>query len=187
MPPRLKASASGTSVKVSWGAAAANGATVTGYRVTWTPSGGGRAGSANRVGSSRSMTVSGLERGKTYRITVAAQNAAGRGSAATRSVSVPRAARSLTVSRGGSTTHGSCKPPKCAWIRVVMRGYAPNTSYKIDVFSSEWGNFNPGARLSTDASGTLIVSDRFAFGGVGQRVWVTAGGLESNHYLWPSG
>ena len=52
---------------------------------------------------------------------------------------------------------------------------------------SAWGNFNPGARLSTDASGTLIVSDRFAFGGVGQRVWVTAGGLESNHYLWPSG
>jgi hypothetical protein len=187
MPPRLRASASGTSVKISWGAAAANGATVTGYRVTWTPSGGGKAGSSSRAGSSRSMTASGLERGKTYRITVAAQNAAGRGSAATRNVTVPRAARSLTVSRGSSTTHGDCEPPKCAWIRVVMRGFAPNTSYKIDVFSSDWGNFNPGARLSTDASGTLIVSDRFAFGGVGQRVWVTAGGLESNHYLWPSG
>jgi hypothetical protein len=67
-----------------------------------------------------------------------------------------------------------------------MRGYAPNTSYKIDVFSDA-GYTNPGARLSTDASGTLIVSDRFAFGGVGDRVWATAGGLESNHYLWPSG
>jgi hypothetical protein len=188
MPPRLTVSASGTSIKISWGAAAANGAAVTGYRVTWTPSGGGTAGSSTRTGSSRSMTVSNLERGKTYRITVAAQNSAGRGSAATRSVTVPRAARSITASRGSSTTHGTdCGPPECAWIHVVMRGFAPNTSYQIDVFSSEWGNFNPGARLSTDASGTLIVSDRFAFGGVGQRVWVTAGGLESNHYLWPSG
>jgi hypothetical protein len=188
MPRGLAASAQGANIRVSWRAAAANGATVTGYRVTWTPASGGGGGTANRSGGSRSITLTGLTRGVSYRITVAAQNSAGRGAAATARATVPRPARSVTVSRGRTTSHADdCTPPDCAYVRVEMRGFAPNRSYQIEVFSSEWGNFNPGARLRTDRSGTLIVTDRFPFNGVGQRVWVTVDGLESNHYRWPRG
>ncbi|MCA2218170.1 fibronectin type III domain-containing protein [Jidongwangia harbinensis] len=188
MPRGLAASAQGTTIRVTWRAAAANGAAVTGYRVTWTAASGGGGGTVNRSGGSRSATLTGLTRGVSYRITVAAQNSAGRGAAATTRATVPRPARSVTVSRGRTTSHSDdCTPPDCAYIRVEMRGFAPNRSYQIEVFSSEWGNFNPGARLRTDRSGTLIVSDRFPFNGVGQRVWVTVDGLESNHYRWPRG
>ncbi|MFV2115765.1 fibronectin type III domain-containing protein [Micromonospora sp. LOL_025] len=188
MPPGLRVSASGTSIQVRWGAAAANGATVSGYQVTWARVSGGGGGSAARAGSSRSMTITGLTRGTAYRVTVSARNAAGTGSPASARVTVPAAAGpSVTVSRGAETSYGGCKPPDCHFVRVVLTGFAPNTSYKIDIFASEWGNFNPGARLSTDSKGSLVVSDRFPFHGVGQRVWVTAGGRESNHYLWPEG
>ncbi|MFY1688270.1 fibronectin type III domain-containing protein [Plantactinospora sp. WMMB782] len=188
MPPRLRVTASGTSVQVKWGAAAANGATVSGYRVTWARVSGGGGGSSSRAGSSRGMTITGLTRGTAYRVTVAARNSAGTGSPASARVTVPAAATpSITVSRGAETSYGDCERPDCHFVRVVLTGFKPNTSYKIDIFSSSWGNFNPGARLSTDGRGSLVVSDRFPFEGVGQRVWVTAGGVESNHYLWPRG
>jgi hypothetical protein len=134
------------------------------------------------------MTVTGLSRGTAYRVTVAARNSAGTGSPASVRVTVPAApGPSVTVSRGAATTWDDCGPPDCHYVKVVLTGFTPNTSYKIDIFASDWGNFNPGARLSTDERGALVVDDRFPFHGVGQRVWVTVGGRESNHYLWPQG
>jgi outer membrane biosynthesis protein TonB len=184
MPPGMKATVSGTSVTVSWRAAAANGATVTGYLVTWTPSAGGTGGSSTRPGASRSMTVTGLREGTSYRITVAAQNSAGRGTAATRSVTIPKPGPRITVSQGADTVHEpDCGPPDCAWTKVVMRGFKPNTDYDVNVYSDDWGEYN-GARLSTDSTGTLIVSDRFAAAPVNQHVWAIVDGVESNHYFW---
>jgi hypothetical protein len=192
MPPGLTASVQGANIRVTWRAAKANGATVTGYRVSWTPASGGGAGSDDRAGSSRSMTISGPTRGVSYKITVSAQNSAGRGSAATTRITVPRPKPTVRVSRGAGVDHAEdCQRPECAWTRVEMRGFAPNSRYKINPWSSAWDQWNGGARLTTDSNGTLIVDDRFAFGGVGQTVWVVIQGpgvddLESNHYLWRS-
>ncbi|MFG1608400.1 fibronectin type III domain-containing protein [Actinoplanes sp. NPDC049265] len=185
IPSGLKATVSGGSIKVTWNAANANGSAVTGYRVTWS---GGSSGNRTVSGGSRSATLSGLTRGKTYRITVAAQNAGGRGAAAsTRVVLPPATTRSVTVSRGDPAQHGDdCNPPECAYIKVVMRGFKPKTSYQIDVYSRDWGNFNPGAALSTDDKGNLTVSHHFPYNGTGGPVWVVVDGLESNHVSWPS-
>ncbi|GLY97611.1 hypothetical protein Acsp02_48650 [Actinoplanes sp. NBRC 103695] len=183
-PPGLRATASGSTITVSWKAATANGATVGGYRVTWS---GGSSGSRTVGGGSRQTKLTGLTRGKTYRITVAAQNSAGRGTAASTSIRLPApaATRSVTVSRGGPAEHGDdCVAPDCRFIKVVVRGFPPNTDVDIDVFSEDWGDFNPGAHRNTDDKGNLTVDDRFPYNGTGGAVWVTANGLESNHVSW---
>jgi hypothetical protein len=190
LPPSARARADGDTIVVSWDAAAPNGATVTGYRVTWAPASSGGGESATRSGTSRSATLTGITKGVAYRITVAAENSAGRGPAATVRATVPKPApaRTITVSRGETTSHDDdCLPPECAFIRVEMRGFEPNTKYQLEPYSSGWGNFNPGARLSTDADGNLTARHRFPFNGVGQRVWVVVEGLESNRLLWTAG
>jgi hypothetical protein len=187
MPPNLKATGGNGTIVVSWGAAAGNGAAVSGYRVAWAPTSGSGGGSATQPGGARSMTITGLTRGAMYRITVTAQNSAGRGSPATVQATVPAPARSVTVSRGSDTTYGdSCHAPDCAFMRVVMRGFKPNTSYTILPHSSEWYDYNPGTTLNTDRNGNLTFED-FPFDAVGQQVWVTVDGVESNRHLWRAG
>jgi hypothetical protein len=187
MPPNLKATAGNGNIVVNWGAAAGNGAAVSGYGVAWAPASGSGGGSATQPGSARSMTITGLTRGVTYRITVTAQNSAGRGTPATVRATVPLPARSVTVSRASATTYENlCHAPDCAFMKVVMRGFKPNTSYKILPHSSEWYDYNPGTTLRTDRNGNLTFED-FPFDAVGQQVWVTVDGVESNRYLWRAG
>ncbi|MFC6022199.1 fibronectin type III domain-containing protein [Plantactinospora solaniradicis] len=187
MPRNARATAQGADLRLTWGAATANGAAVSGYQVTWAPAAGGTSRSATRPASARSMTITGLTRGVAYRITVAARNSAGRGSPATVRATVPPPPRTVTVSRGSDTTYEDlCDAPDCAFMRVVMRGFSPNTNYSIKPHSDEWPNYNPGTTLRTDAKGNLSFED-FPFDDVGQHVWVTVGGVESNHYLWRAG
>jgi hypothetical protein len=187
MPPQARARVSGGTIVVSWGAAAANGASVSGYRVSWAPASGGASKTVNRSGGSRSASLTGITKGVAYRITVAAENSAGRGPAATVRATVPKPApsRTLTVSRGETTTHEpDCLPPECAYIQVAMRGFKPNTDYDITPYSSAHGNFNPGARLTTNSEGNLTARHRFPYNGIGDRVWVVVDGQTSNRLLW---
>lgn len=179
LPPGLRATVSGGNIRVSWGAAKENGSAVTGYRVTWS---GGSSGSRTVGRNTRSTTLSGLTRAKNYKITVAAQNAAGRGTAASTRVLLPAAAtsRSVRVSRGGGTTHSpDCNRPDCAWIKTEIRGFPPNSSMDIDIYSSRWGRFN-GVKLTTNEKGYLMVDDRFAYNGSGGTIWATVNGVSSN-------
>jgi hypothetical protein len=176
-PSGVNAVAGTGSVVVNWGAAVDNGAPVTAYHVTW--GGGGLSFAAG----DRSATISGLAGGTAYTITVVAENRVGRGPGASASAT-PRSSRTITVSRGASTTTGTCKAPDCAYPRIELRGFEPNTAYKITPYASEWGRTNVGAELSTNGEGTLVVDDRFPFSGDGQTFWVTAGGVESNRYYW---
>jgi hypothetical protein len=186
MPPNLRASVQGGNVLVTWSAAAANGAAVSGYHITWARVSGGGGGSTTRPGGARSYAISGLTRGVAYRITVAAQNSAGRGSPATVSATVP-VTRTATVSRGRAESFGqSCVAPDCALMRVQLRGFKPNTSYQVTPYSNHESYTNPGAARTTDGNGNLTF-EAFHFGIVGARVWVVVDGVESNHYLWEAG
>jgi len=187
LPPRARARVSGGDIVLSWDAAPANGAVVTGYLVTWAPAAGGDSQSVTRPGEARSAALTGLTQGVSYRITVAADNSAGRGPAATVRATVPKppARRTITVSRGETTTHKpDCLPPECAYIQVELRGFAPNTGYQITPWSSEHGNFNPGARLTTDAEGNLTARHRFPYNGIDDTVWVVVDGQRSNRLVW---
>ncbi|MEE6258196.1 fibronectin type III domain-containing protein [Plantactinospora sonchi] len=186
MPPSLRAAAQGDGLRVSWGAAAANGASVTRYRITWQRTGGGSS-SATRSGGTRSITLTGLTAGAAYRITVVAENSAGRGTPATARANAPTPPRTVTVSRGSDTTYrDDCHAPDCGYMRIVMRGFRPNTDYHVRPSSDEWPNYNPGATRRTDGNGNLTFED-FPFDAVGQRVWVTVDGVRSNRFLWPEG
>ncbi|WP_309114275.1 fibronectin type III domain-containing protein [Saccharothrix sp.] len=176
-PSGVTATPGSGSAVVTWGPAADNGAPVTAYHVTW--NGGG----LTVPGSQRSATVNGLADGTAYTFTVVAENRVGRGPGAS-AQATPRRVPTITVTRGKDTTTDSCRAPDCAFIHIEMRGFAPNTSYEIIPYASEWGRVNPGVTLTTDAEGTQIVDDRFPFSGDGQTVWVVAGGVESNRYYW---
>ncbi|MFE9207268.1 fibronectin type III domain-containing protein [Micromonospora sp. NPDC007230] len=187
MPANLKASAQGANLRVTWSAAAANGASVSAYRISWQRTSGGGGGSATRAGSARSITLSGLTRGVAYRITVVAQNSAGRGTPAAVRATVPLPPPTVTVSRGSDTTYQDrCDAPDCAFFRIVLRGFEPNTAYLIKPDSDRWPDFNPGATRRTDDNGNLTFED-FPFDSVGARVWVTVDGVRSNRFLWPAG
>ncbi|TDQ00958.1 fibronectin type III domain protein [Labedaea rhizosphaerae] len=95
-PGGVSATAGSASATVRWSGASANGAAVTGYHVTWRSSVGG--GSRDVDGGSRSVTVSGLRNGVRYTFSVTAQNDAGRGAAASASVTPVGAASAPQVS-----------------------------------------------------------------------------------------
>jgi hypothetical protein len=161
---------------------------VTAYHVTWAPVSGGAGGSSRLGGGARSTSVPGLTRGVAYQFTVAAENSAGRGSPAQARATLPAPTRTATVSRGPATTYGdSCGPPGCHFMHIELRGFAPNTSYKVIPHSSTKYDYNPGGRHRTDSQGVMIFND-YPFSGAGQSIWVTVEGtgVESNRYVWPA-
>jgi hypothetical protein len=82
-PRNVGATAADGSVTVSWAAAADNGARITAYRLSWP------GGSATAAGSARRATLGGLANGKSYVVTVAAENRAGRGPGASAKAAIP--------------------------------------------------------------------------------------------------
>lgn len=183
----VSAQLQGANASVSWSAAADNGAAVSSYRVSWSPSSGAGAGSTSSPGSARSATITGLRAGIRYAITVVAVNSAGSGAPASTSVQRPAApTRSISLSRGGPTTGKDCPAPDCAWMHVVLHGFAPNTKFDVDPHSSDPNYTNPGSGQRTDANGTVDF-EAFYFAQVGNQAWVTADGVKSNVITWQAG
>jgi Fibronectin type III domain len=186
LPPGLTATPQGANVLIRWGAAAANGAAVTAYHVSWSPA--TSAGSAaTQAGGARSMVLSGLVPGRSYTVTVVAQNSAGRGAPARVQAVVPvQQTRSITVSRGTTESYGdTCKAPQCGKMRIVARGFEPNKTYQFNPHASVTYS-NPGSAQKTDREGNLTF-EAFHFGSVGATVWITVDQYTSNRLRWQSG
>lgn len=191
IPVRLVARLQGGDAHVTWGAAAGNRAEVTAYHVTWQPSSGAGAGSAELAGTARSTVIPGLRAGITYTVTVVAENSAGRGTPATAKVTGPAIPKpTITVTRGKTGTYepdpAECSAPDCAKMHVVVRGFAPNTRYH---FTPHCGctYSNEGRSFTTDANGA-VTFEAFDFGAVGKQAWVTSdNGVSSAKYTWPPG
>ncbi|WP_410666501.1 fibronectin type III domain-containing protein [Amycolatopsis sp. cmx-4-68] len=189
IPAQLVARLQGSDAQVSWGAAADNRAAVTAYHVSWKPSSGAGAGSAELAGTARRTVIRGLRAGITYTVTVVAENSAGRGTPATAKVTGPATPKpTITVTRGKTGTYepdpAECSAPDCAKMHVVVRGFAPNTEYH---FTPHCGctYSNEGRSFTTDANGA-VTFEAFDFGAVGKQAWVTAdNGVSSPKYTWP--
>lgn len=100
-PKSVDATGADASVTVTWGAAADNRASITGYRVTW------NGGSTTVGGAARSTEVTGLTNGVSYTFGVTATNSVGRGPAASSNAvtpgSAPSAPRGVNADRSGTT------------------------------------------------------------------------------------
>ncbi|MFC4003769.1 fibronectin type III domain-containing protein [Prauserella oleivorans] len=173
-------------VRVTWGAAAPNGAPVTAYHVSWQPATG--AGGLTVPGTARSAVLSGLERGTGHTVTVVAENRAGRGPAASTQVMTPGPV--VTVTRGDTESFNeTCEAPDCAKMLITMTGFDQETEYRVTPYST--GTYeNEGGTYTTDENGNYDFQ-AFHFGQVGEQVWVVVEGpngerYESNRYTWPA-
>jgi hypothetical protein len=146
-------------------------------------------------------TFTGLDNGTSYRVTVQAvtKDAQGKliwGKLASRTVTAGSGGSSssptLTASRGASGRSApDCVPPNCFWIKVVGKDLKPDTAYFFQPYTSKWGASNPGATLTTESDGSILIDDRFATNAPGQQVWVvaTADGeqpVTSHKFTWSS-
>lgn len=202
-PATFKVTPGNGQLKLSWSPPDLHGNTFQGYQVAAQVQSGSGTSKSTSV-QTTSHTFTGLTNGTAYRVTVRAitSDAKGnliQGKAASKTVT-PGGGGSgsegtLTASRGADTTHAggeqSCNPPGCAFIKVVGKGLKPNTPYFFQPFTTQWTPSNPGATLTTDSSGSILIDDRFATDAPGQQVWVvaTAPGekkVPSNKFNWGS-
>ncbi len=189
VPPGLRATVSGSGARVQWSAATANGAAVTAYHVTWSRADGSGAGSLDTAGAARTATIPALTAGAVYTVRVAAENSAGRGAAASATVSRAAPTPAIALSQGARPTgeyHDCEQPddtPSCGWMHIRLTGFAPDTTYHLTPHSSDPGYSNDGADVRTDATGA-VTADKFFYYGVGNRVWVTAGSVKSTTITW---
>ncbi|WP_240195730.1 fibronectin type III domain-containing protein [Nocardioides faecalis] len=129
-PAAVSATAGNTSARVSWTAPSANGAAITGYRVSAAP--GGRSCTTTAL----TCTVTGLTNGTAYRFTVSATNAAGTGpasaasAAATPRAPVPAATRPARMAVPKVKVKG--RKVTLTWAAPATGG-APVTRYVIDL------------------------------------------------------
>jgi hypothetical protein len=137
------------------------------------------------AGPGPGATVSGLAYSTNYTVQVIGSNARGTSAGPSTQVQTNDAPSSqhLTVSKGAHYQTSNCTNSSCAWLYVSASGFAANTSYTITCYSSNQGSFYTYAQ-ATDASGNLTSTNRCYYGYPGQQVWVTMGGVESNHYTW---
>ncbi|MEC3978825.1 fibronectin type III domain-containing protein [Amycolatopsis sp. H20-H5] len=187
----LKARLQGTSGQVTWGAAAANGAAITGYVVSWKPSSGTGSGSVTVAGGTLSRTIPALRAGITYTIIVMAQNSAGRGPAATTTVDGPALPKpKLVLSRGPSYNgdQNQCPSPNCAWMHIVLSGFTPGTMVNLKPYSTNPDYGNTGRGVLIEADGTAS-TDAFYYPGAGDKVYVATddGSVRSNTITWSAG
>ncbi|GAB3452548.1 fibronectin type III domain-containing protein [Actinophytocola sediminis] len=100
-----------------------------------------------------------------------------------------RMAPAINLSKGPLTEDHCGEYDGCAWMYLVLSGFAPGTEYLFIPHSDrEGGYFNEGHTKTTDADGGGDL-EAFAYAGPGETVWVTVdvpgyGPVESNPLVW---
>ncbi|GGM70407.1 hypothetical protein GCM10011609_02620 [Lentzea pudingi] len=132
------------------------------------------------------ITVGGLAYATTYDIYVEGSNSYGRGPASghasVRTNDPPPPPRTVTVSKGASTSRpGECGPP-CNFVQIEVRNFAPNATFRVDCDSP------PGASywnytLRTNGSGAASSAVCF-YGYGGRQVAARVDGVPSNVIVW---
>ena len=132
-PTSVRASSGNASVVASWAPAAANGAPVTSYTLTaLNPATGTVLGTSTVPGSATSGTVGGLTNGKSYAVTVTADNGAtGPASARSNTVTAMTVPSMPTSSAGGGVQGDAPVSITAFWTLPAANGGSPVTGYRI--------------------------------------------------------
>ncbi|MEU4744005.1 fibronectin type III domain-containing protein [Actinosynnema sp. NPDC023658] len=78
----------------------------------------------------------------------------------------------ILLSKGAPTEEYCGEYPDCAWMHVVLIGFAPHTAYHVTPYSNvDDGYENGGYTTTTDADGGSTI-DQFAYAGPGEQPWV---------------
>jgi hypothetical protein len=151
-------------------------------------------GSPERPVTARTATFPNLTQTGTLTFTVKAvtQGPGGQlaGPPASASVTVPTPR--IHLSRGPATDDSCGHSPACAYMRIVLTGFPANTEVRLQPYSRQDPEYsNPGYTTTTRADGTED-TDRFAFAGVGQTVYVVGTlpdgtQITSNDVTWGTG
>jgi len=100
-----------------------------------------------------------------------------------RTADPPPPPRTITVGRGNARpADGQCSHSSCAYIRVTISNYAPNTRVTIICHESAESNFR-SYTVTTDGNGNNT-SEMCFFGYPGRQVWAEAGGLTASRFTW---
>jgi hypothetical protein len=95
----------------------------------------------------------------------------------------------LRLSKGALTEDTCGAQPDCAWMNVVLTGFAPNTPYLVEPYNNAGDGYtNPGHTTTTDANGSKTIN-QFAYTGPGETVWVEVilpdgTPIRSNEVVW---
>ncbi|HVV09013.1 fibronectin type III domain-containing protein [Amycolatopsis sp.] len=149
-PRNVKATAGDGSATVSWSAATSNGAKISAYAVSWP------GGSTTVSGSRGSVTISGLENGRSYTFTVVAQNSAGQSAGASSKAVVPgHAADAPKV----TATAGSSGAVSVSWSAPDLHG-ATLDHYEVTATGQGTRQVSATSTSFTGLSGTISFTVR---------------------------
>jgi len=95
----------------------------------------------------------------------------------------PPPPRGITVARGRARpADGECSHSSCAYLRVTLSNYAPNTRVTIQCHESQSSPF-ASYQVTTNANGNST-SEICFFGYPGRQIWASAGGLTAVRFTW---
>ncbi|HEX6358163.1 fibronectin type III domain-containing protein [Actinophytocola sp.] len=155
-------------VTLTWGQPALNGGTLVRYDVTAT-------GRGTQPVPGNQVTYPQVESTEAITFTVVAitrspdgQELVGQPASTTHQADPPPR---MNLSKGRLTEDSCGQDDDCAWMYVELIGFAPNTFYDVEVYSSDPGYENTGHGTTTDANGYADFN-QFAYSGQGDTVWV---------------
>ncbi|MFI5713024.1 fibronectin type III domain-containing protein [Kribbella sp. NPDC051620] len=171
-PRNVSAKAGNASASITWGAAAANGAAITSYVVTWA------GGSKTVAGSVRGVTATGLTNGQSYSFAVRALNRVGTGpSVSSARVTLGAAADApgrLTANPSSGAVTLSWRRPNLNGGTLVSYGISQNgDSRKSTGTSYRWTGLTNGKRYTFVVTTVTKTADGRVLVGAGATVSAT--------------
>jgi hypothetical protein len=178
--PGVSASGGATTVTFNWSPPAPNGRPIS--YLEYTINGGG----LTRVGAGNGSVTVGNGHSQNYVMQIWAFDSAGQRSntAQAGASTSPPPPRIVEVGRGASAVgEPNCSHSSCAWVRVTVRNFAPNTRYTGSLTSNP-DNLGGSFTLVTDGNGYASIQTNWYYGYPNGTVTATVDGVSGSRSPW---
>lgn len=130
--------------------------------------------------ASTSYKVSSLSCGTSYKLGVAAYDAAGnRSPQATLTASTSACTKAVELTKGSAVNTSSCKSSYCAYMKVTLKNFGSG-SHSVTCYA----DYPPPTGAFYQYTTSSTTSNVCVYGYPGTHVWVKVDGVESNHLTW---